>query len=188
MKLKKYVLLLIFILIGLIFISLYPKIEFYTESYLYMFSYSKNLEKNEDFIELEDETCYDESYSYNKKRNISLNNWEYKNFLFFRWLKVKYKKGNICSTEYLLEESYINKFLNNAIIKENKDNINLSELIKDKEPIVENKRYPWNDNASYIEYVLDGEYKEMYIYINDEELIIIQVGLSDEGPKYIAYK
>ena len=37
------------------------------------------------------------------------------------------------------------------------------------------------------EYKLDGEYKEMYIFYNDD-LLIIQIGLSDEGPKFIAYK
>ena len=35
---------------------------------------------------------------------------------------------------------------------------------------------------------LDGNYKEMYISYNEDDLLIIQVGNSDEGPRYIAYK
>ena len=70
----------------------------------------------------------------------------------------------------------------------NEDNIDISELIKDKEPIVSNTRYPWNDKYLYIGYKLDGKYKEMYISYNEDDLLIIQVGNSDEGPRYIAYK
>ena len=183
---KKKIILIMFI-IGLL-ILIYPNIEFYNNNYLYMMSYSKNMEKSEDYNELEQEFCYDESYSYNKKRNISIINWEYKNFLFFRWFKISYKKGNVCDTEYVLEESYIKHFINNAKLIENEDNIDLSKLIENKKAVVENKRYSLDDNRSYIEYYLDNEYKEMFISINEEGLIIIQVGLSDEGPKFIVYK
>ena len=183
---KKTLFILGIIIVILIFI--YPNIEFYNNGYLYMMSYAKDWDTSEDLEELEQEMCYDESYSYNKKRDISISSWEYKKVLFFKWFKIKYKKGNICDYEYILEESYINNFIDNAKIIENTNNIDLAELIKDKKPIIENKRYPWNDNSSYISYILDGEYKEMYIYTNEEGLLIIQVGLSDEGPKYIAYK
>ena len=175
-------------MIMIIFIYFYPNIEFYSGNYLYMMSYSKNWEDSEDFKELEQEMCYDESYSYNKKRDISISNWEYNSFLFFKWFKISYKKGNVCDTEYLLEESYIEDFLENAQIQSNEDKVDLAKLIEGKEAIVANKRYPWDDSSSYISYILDGKYMDMYIYTNEDGLIVIQVGLSDEGPKYIAYK
>ena len=62
---------------------------------------------------------------FNKKRNISIKNWEYNNFLFFKWFKINYQDGNICATEFLLKESYIKNFLENAQIKSNDDNIDL---------------------------------------------------------------
>lgn len=188
MKKKILLISIIILTIILIFICIYPNIEFYNNNYLYMMSYGKDWEYSKDFKELEQETCYDESYLYNEKRNISITGWEYKNFLFFKWFKVSYKEGNLCATEYLLEESYIENFLKKAEIKENEDNIDLSKLIEGKESIVSNKRYPWNDNNSYISYVLDGKYMDMFIYKTEDELVVIQVGLSDEGPKYIAYK
>ena len=104
-----------------IFVFIYPNIEFYSNNYLYMMSYGKDWEFSEDLQELEQEMCYDESYSYNKKRDISISNWEYKGILFFKWFKIEYKKGNVCATEYLLEESYIKHFIENAEIKENED-------------------------------------------------------------------
>lgn len=187
---KKKILLMSIIISTIIgiFICIYPNIEFYSNNHLYMMSYVKNFEDSEDFKELEQETCYDESYSYNKKRDISITNWEYKKILFFKWFKVSYKEGNVCATEYLLEESYIKYFLENAQIKENEDKIDLSKLIEGKQAIVANKRYPWNDNHSYIGYVLDGNYMEMFISTTKDGMIVIQVGLSDEGPKYIVYK
>jgi len=166
----------------------YPDIEFYSGKYLYLLSYNNNWEESEDLSELEQEFCYNESYSYNKQRNISIIGWEYNGFLFFKWFKVEYEEGNICATEYLLEESYINHFLENAEIISNDDNVELSELIEDKKAIVGNKKYSLSDDHKYIEYMLDGEYEDMFISNSEDGTIIIQVGLTDEGPKYIAYK
>ena len=184
---KKVLWMIIFLLVLVVFICFYPRIEFYSDNYLYMMSYGREFDLSEDFDELEDVTCYDESYSYNKKRDISIKSWEYKGFLFFKWFKVSYEKGNVCETEFLLKESYIQNFLENAVIVENDDNIDLAKLINGKEAIVSNKRYSLDDNHSYIGFVLDGSYKEMFVSKN-ENLIIIQVGLSDEGPKYIVYR
>ena len=178
----------IIILIIISLLTFFPKIEFYHNNYLYLMSYSKNWEDSEDLEEIEQEFCYDESYSYNKKRDISIINWEYKNILFFKWFKITYEKGNICETEFLLEESYIKDFIDNAIIIENDNNVDLKELIKGKTAIVDNKRYPWNDEHNYISYKLNGKYNDMFISTNEEDLLIIQVGSSDEGAKYIAYK
>lgn len=188
MKKKSLSILVIVLIIIGIFICVYPNIEFHSDNYYYMLSYSKNWESSEDLKELEQNMCYDESYSYNEKRDISITNWEYKKVLFFKWFKINYKKGNVCATEYLLEENYINYFLDNAEIIENPDKIDLSKTIEGKEAIIANKRYPWNDNNSYISYILDGKYMEMYIYTSEDGLIVIQVGSSDEGAKYIAYK
>lgn len=185
---KKLIIIGVIVFVITLFICVYPNIEFYKDGYLYMMSYGKAFDVSEDFAELEEEMCYDESYSYNVKRDVSFTSWEYNDFLFFKWFKIEYEEGNICATEFLLEESYINHFLESAIISEESDEVNLLELIKDKQAIVSNKRYPFNDEYKYIGYTLDGEYQEMYISINEEGLIIIQVGNSDEGPKYIAYK
>lgn len=183
---NKYIFLTI-VIIG-VFLYIYPKIEFYSNGYLYMMSYGKDFEYSKDFSELEEDMCYSESYSYNKKRDITITHWEYKNILFFKWFKISYEKGNLCEKEYLLEEAYINHFIDEAEIIENEDNINLSDLIKDRKAIVMNKRYSWNENSSYIGYKLDDKYMDMYVYFNKDNLLIIQVGLSDEGSKYIAYR
>ena len=189
MKKNKGLMIVLFILLiigGLI--CIYPNLEFNKDGYLYLLSYGKDFEFSEDFEELDQEMCYDESYSYNKKRNISISSWDYNRFLFFKWFKIKYKEGNVCETEFLLDETYIKNFLENAQITKDSDDVDLGQLIKGRESIVANKRYPWNDEYKYIGYTLDGEYQEMFIYTNEEGLIIIQVGSSDEGPKYIAYR
>lgn len=187
MNKKKIIIIVVILVIISVLICIYPKIEFYSGKYLYMMSYSNDFVDSEDFYITEEETCYDESYSYDKERDISIIDFEYKKFLFFKWFKIKYEKGNICETEFLLEEVYINNFLENAVILES-DDVDLASLIKDKQAIVSNKRYPWNDEYKWISYKLNGKYEEMFISIDEEGLIIIQVGLSDEGPKYIAYK
>jgi len=173
-------------LISIILLSLHlllPLLEFNYGNKIYLFSYDEIIE------EYEKDTCYDESVSYLERKDISVTGWEIKRVPFgFFMVTSKYEEGNLCDYEYVLEEEYITNFLENAKIDKESDNVDLRELIKEREAIVSNTRYPWNDNYKWIGYDLDGKYQEMFISTNEEGVLIIQVGLSDEGPKYIAYK
>ena len=62
--------------------------------------------------------------------------WDLKRFLIFKILISDYKNGNLCDMEYLLEESYIKEFINNA------------KIINGKTPIVGNKSY-FTDGDKY---------------------------------------
>jgi hypothetical protein len=60
-------------------------------------------------------------------------------------------------------------------------------MIKGKEAITGNKKYDLEEDRKFIMLKVDGEEKE--IYVNEiEGLLVIQIGNTDEGPKYIAYK
>ena len=187
---KKVIIILgiVLVMIGIILV-IYPFIEFKNDGYLYIMTYAKEEYNSKDYQELESgQSCYDESYFYNKKRNLSITSWEYKGFWFFKYHKLGYKEGNLCDNEFVLEESYIKRFINEAEIQEGSDNVDLAKLINGKKAIIQNKRYPWSDDASYIAYKLDGKFEEMFVHTNEDGILIIQVGNSDEGPKYIAYK
>ena len=179
---KLIITLIVLVVISLVVYFIYPTIEFTKDNKLYVMTFK------EDWLEWEENMCYDESYSYNKKRDISIYDWKLKARGPFKYFILEFKKGNVCASEYILEEEYIERVIKEAKIVENKDGVKLSKLIKNKEAIVGNTRYPWNDNHHYIGYELDGEYKEMYVSKNEEGLLIIQINNSDEGPKYIAYK
>lgn len=170
-----------FIFIITLGLIIYPKIEIMKKGKLIKFAY------NEDLSLFAGDSCYDESYYYNEKRDISIYNFHTQKFLFFYKITYEYKDGNICETEYLLEEEYITNFINNAIIEYNEHNIDLASLIDGKKAIVGNKKYLGNDYEKSIGYILDGEHDVLYIFYVDD-MLIIQVGLSDEGPKFIAYK
>jgi hypothetical protein len=144
-------------------------------------SYSDDISKYEDY------TCYHESVSYLEKKDISIKKFNIRKFLIFYLFTLEYEKGNLCDTEYLLEESYITKFINEAEITYNSNNIDIKELIKGKTTIVSNTRYLGNDYETSIGYKLDGKYEIMYIFYVDD-LLIIQVGSPDESTKFIAYK
>lgn len=132
-------------------------------------------------------SCYDESYFYNKENEITITSSKENNFLFLDILVFSYKEGNLCKDEYTLSENYITNFLENAKIKENPKNINLANIIKNKTSIISNKRYTGNDYNTLITYTLNNKHQIMYIFTKDD-LLIIQVGNSDEAPKFIAYK
>lgn len=169
----------IIIMVG--FLVLFPMVELDDGKKIIKFSYS------DDISEFEVNSCYNESYFYNEKRDISIYDFEFKKLLFFHAIVLNYEAGNVCDTEYVLEEKYINNFLANAIIEENNNNIDLAELIDGKTAIVGNIKYFGNDYLNSIDYILDGKHEKLYVFYVDD-LFVIQVGLSDEGSKYIAYR
>ena len=168
------------LVISLILVAL-PHIVIYGDSEVTFISYS------DDISRFEDVECYDESYYYYEDLDISIHDFEVdkKGFLYF--ITLEYEEGNICETEYLLEESYIKKFLSDAVIEENANNIDLEQLIFNKKAIVGNIKYFGNEYNDAIYYTLDGRANVMYIFYVDD-LLVVQVGHSDEGPKFIAYK
>lgn len=181
MKKKIIIISCIILIIFIALLAIYPNIEFRRDNKLYYFTYSDNTD------EWDMNLCYDESYSYNEERDISISGWEYKHFLFFKLFILDYKEGNVCDTEYVLDADYIDRVINEAEIIDNSHNIDLKELIKNKEAIVGNNKYNSEDEKMEIYYILDGKEEEMFIFYV-EDLLVIQVGLSDEGPKFIAYK
>ncbi len=180
-KLRLKFILIILVIILIILLMALPMFEMKTEKKLYAIRYK------EDYSEFETKGCYDESYFYNAKHNVSIYNYKHKQFLFIHFYSFDYKEGNVCETEYQLEEEYINNFIKKANITYNSHNINIQNLISGKESIVGNSKYKGNDYTRIIEYTLDGKNEIMYVFYQ-YDLLVIQVGLSDEGPKYIAYK
>ena len=181
MKKKGILIALISLIIMGLFLTIYPHIEIQTKDKLIAFRYHDYID------EFEDELSYGELYAYYAKRDISVRNYDFKKFWFFHIITMDYIDGNFCDTQFLLEESYIQDFLERAKIEENVANIDIEKLIEGKTAIVDNKRYKGNDYENGIFYQLDGKYEEMYVFYNDD-LLIIQVGSPDELPKFIAYK
>lgn len=132
-------------------------------------------------------TCCNESYAYYEPWDVSFSGFTTDRIGPFYLITLEYKAGNLCDFEYYLEESYIQNFLANAVIKHNEKNIDLAALIEGKTAIVGNTRYLGNDYEISIGYILDGRHEILYVFYVDD-LLVIQVGWSDEGPKFIAYQ
>ncbi len=171
------------VLVLMIALAAYPHIEIQTEDNLIAFRYS------DDISEFEDELSLDERYTYYADRDISITGFDFHKFLWFHVLIMEYEEGNLIESQYVLEETYIQDFITNAVIEENPDAIDLAALIEDKTPVVSNTRYVPEDydQASSIFYTLHDESQVMLIYEVDD-LLVIQIGYPDEGPKYIAYQ
>lgn len=105
----------------------------------------------------------------------------------FYLFTFEYEEGDKRETQFILEEEFIDYWIENAKITDNEKNIDLAVLINGKQAIVGNKRYTTDDEKDAIFYELDGDYGEMYIFECDD-LTVIQIGSTDESPKYIAYE
>lgn len=176
---KKLLIICSFIFVA--FLIIYPNIEIDKGDRLIKCSYS------DDFSEFDTNHSYNEIYAYNEKYDVSISSFDVKQFLWFYTITMEYEKGDIRETQFVLEESYIEKFLKDAEIEYNDNQINIAKLIEGKEAIVSNTRYLGNDYENAIYYVLDGKYEELYVFYVDE-LLVIQVGNPDEWPRYIAYQ
>lgn len=185
MNIKKikfiFVFLIAFVLVAILTTLIYPNIEFKRNGKFYACRFT------DDFTEFEENPSYNELYFYNKQNDISLKNFQVKNFLCFYVFSFDYIEGDFRKTQFKLEEKFIQHWLQNAVIKENSSNIDISQIIKNKTAIVGNKRYSGNEYDKCITYVLYKKWEELYVF-ESEGLTVIQVGSPDELPKYIAYK
>ena len=181
MKKKVLIVLVTVVLLISFILVVLPNIVIYDDNEVTFISYS------DDISRFGDVGCYDESYYYYEDLDISIYNFEVEKKGFLYFITLEYEEGNICETEYVLEESYIKKFLSDAVIEENNNNIDLEKLISNKKAIIGNTKYFGNEYDNAIYYTLDGKENVMYIFYVDD-LLVIQVGYSDEGPKFIAYK
>lgn len=181
MKKKIIIISIVVLFIGLLF-ALIPYIKIDIGSKIIYLKYN-------DFIdeEYENDMCYHESVSYVKSKDISINKINIEKKFIFYLFTLEYVNGNLCDTEYLLEESYIENFINNAEIIYNSHNIDIKKLIEGKTAVVSNTRYTGNEYDTFIEFKLDNKYEIMYVFYNDD-LLILGVGSPDESTKFIAYK
>lgn len=180
---KKSIIIIIFIIL-LFIISLLlmlPYIKITVDNKILYINYDG------DISEFDKNHCYNESVAYNAERDISITSFKIEKHFIFYLITLDYENGNLCDSEYILEEEYINNFINNAIIEDNDKHIDVASLIEGKTAIVGNTRYLGNDYTNAIYYVLDGRYDVMYIFYKDD-LLIFQVGSPDESSRFIAYR
>lgn len=179
---KKIIIVSIIVLFIVLLFVLIPYIKIDTGSKIIYLKYN-------DFIdeEYENNMCYHESVSYVKSKDISVNKINIEKKFMFYLFTLEYVNGNLCDTEYVLEERYIKNFINNAEIIYNSHNLDIEKLIEGKTAIVGNTRYTGNEYDTFIEYKLNNKYEIMYIFYKDD-LLIIQIGSPDESTKFIAYK
>ena len=181
MKKALIIILSIFVVLIATFFAIYPHIEINTGDKLIRCSYS------DDFSEYDVNHSYGELYAYNEKHDVSIRTFNVKKFLFFYVIEMECIPGDFREVQFVLEESYIADFIENADIEEAPDGFDLAALIEGKEAVVGNTRYTGNDYEYGVFYELNGRYEEMYVFYADD-LLVIQVGSPDELPKFIAYK
>ena len=146
-----------------------------------------SLDSDVSWIDEDSITCYDESYTYLKNKDITIKDIDLKEIGFLWYYKLTFEEGNVCEYEFYIDEKDFLYMISKGEVVENEDNLDLVQMIKGKKAIVENKKYSWEEDYKYIGLNIDGEYKEIYV-TEREDLIVIQIGNSDEAPKYIAYK
>lgn len=191
MKKKLWISVAVIIVAIVAVLFLYPHITIQTDSHLIACRYS------DDISEFETDVSADERYTYYEDRDVTWKGFDFSKFGPFYVLRFDIEGGNLIEGMYLLEESYIRDFLANAVIDVvEKDYKEIDLTLKDvaamldgKTAVVSNKRYvcPDYDAAYRIYYKLGAEENVMSIFESDG-LLAIQVGYSDEGPKYIAYE
>lgn len=146
-----------------------------------------SLDENIDWLDKDSITCYDESYTYMKDRDITVDSINIKKVWFLWYHRYTFREGNVCEYEFFIDEKDFLYMITKGEVIENEDKVDLIKMIKGKEAITGNKRYSLEENRKFIMLKVEDEEKEIYVDEVDG-LVIIQIGNTDEGPKYIAYK
>ena len=187
---KKKVLIALVVLAAIIFV-IYPNITIQKEDKIIAFRYS------DDTSQFETEVSADENYVYWAERDVTWSGFDVKKFGPFHVIYLETEPGNTIASKYTLEYGYMDYFLANAVIevvekdyKEiefTKDDI--AALIAGRTPVEGGQRYvcPDYDAATKVYYRVGGEECFMSIFEVDG-LLVVQVGYSDESPKFIAYE
>ena len=146
-----------------------------------------SLNEDDSWIDDNSITCYDESYTYLKDKGVTIKDIKVKKVLFLWYHTLTFEEGNVCEYEFFIDEKDFLYMITKGEVIENEDKVDLTKMIKGKTAITGNTKYTWVDDYKYIMLKVDG--KDMEIYVTERDgLLVIQIGNTDEGPKYIAYK
>ncbi len=170
---------------------IYPKITIQSEDQIIACRFS------DDPSQFETEVSADENYVYWAERDVTWSGFDVKKLGPFYVIYLETEPGNTIASKYALDPGYMDQFLSKAVIdvveKDYKEiDFTLSDvkaLLDGKTPVQGDGKYtcPDYDAAYRIYYHLGDEENVMYLYeIGD--LLIVQVGYPDEGPKFIAYE
>ena len=144
------------------------------------------------------ESCYDESFYYDKDLNISINSYQAEQDGIFSKVSLRYKYANLCETEFVLDEDWIHqldfsKFIEAEYISEAKlIKISKDQTIKLFDKILNLKRIS-NKKSIHI----NKDYKIFKVYFSDylltmtvdenEKLIIILNDKDDQNKNALYY-
>lgn len=146
-----------------------------------------SLDDSIDWIDKDSITCYDESYTYMKDKDISIDSINIKKVWFLWYHRYTFKEGNVCEYEFFIDEKDFLYMITKGEVIENEDKLDLTKMIKGKTAITGNTKYSLEETRKFMMLKVDGEEKEIYVDEVDG-LLAIRIGNTDEGPKYIAYK
>lgn len=154
------------------------------------------------------ESCYDESYFYDEVNKVTIKSFDIEEGKLFNTYKIDYDLNNLCENEYVLGNSWLNEFKDNAEIAEitvtecidkcNSKNINdlnlenlLNYLSEDDYQRIENKNNINFDSTSgyYVTayYTIEDMDYMMYVFSYENNLAIKIID-SNDYPKNALYQ
>ena len=188
---KRYIPLAVILFIMAAVLLIYPHIIIQSGDLIIACRYS------DDISQFETEVSADENYVYWEEKDVTWSGFDVKKFGPFHLIYLETEPGNTIASKYALDPGYMDQFLANAVIDVVEKDYNevdftvddVEAILADKSPVDSGDKYtcPDYDTAYRIYYTLVEEETIMYLYEVDD-LLVVQVGYPDEGPKYIAYR
>lgn len=139
---------------------------------------TKNIEKLK--------ACYDESYFYDLKNNITYGQYEIKSNFLFSKIKISYSNKNICADEYVLNDNWLDIFKASTITDYN---INYESIIA---KLTNAKRLPlagiieFNDQYQ-VSYLNQNKGYSLYFTVYSDNVVGIIVLDANDAKKYAIY-
>lgn len=143
------------------------------------------------------DSCYDESVFYDSKNDISITKYKINKNSFFNEITIKYDKGNLCATEYVLDDDYLVMFDNIKVIdsyiyKNNKKKefnklINLVLDINLFNRVTKNEVSNYDDGYKIeVNYTYEEKGYSMMVY-NSDRYLVVEIVDNNDAHRYAYY-
>lgn len=133
-------------------------------------------------------SCYDESYFYDAKNNVTYNQYIVKSSGMTREINITFQKGNYCENEYVLDDNWINITDASNVTSATFDYQKLLEILTNAKRLAFNSRIPYNEQNSYsIDYVYNKIWFVLRFNVYDKSIIGVTRVDANDASKYAIY-
>lgn len=131
-------------------------------------------------------SCYDESYFYDKKLDVTYSKYVVETHGIYKNIEITFQKGDFCKREHILEENWIDTISNSKVVDSTVNYVELIKLMSQAERVEFNGTLSFDDKYQ-INYLYNKYGYTFYFVPYSKNVIGIIKGDANESKKYAIF-